>query len=66
MAFTVKFTTQRGKNGLKDVVVAAGSAEAQSDTMSLNMDITKMTKGDALIQIEAIRQKIHAGKWPPL
>lgn len=61
-----KFTAQRGKNNLKDVVVAAGAAEAQSDTMSLNIDVTKLTKGDALVQLEAIRQRIHAGKWPPL
>lgn len=63
---TVKFTMQRGKTALKDVVVAAGSAEAQTDTMSLNVDFTKMTKGDVLIQLDAIRQKIHAGKWPAL
>ncbi|MCJ8159856.1 hypothetical protein [Sphingomonas sp. LaA6.9] len=61
-----KFTTQRGKPNLKDVVVAAGAAEAQSDTMSLNIDYTKITKGDALIMIDNIAQKIHAGKWPPL
>lgn len=61
-----KFTMQRGKTALKDVTVAAGTAEAQSDTMSLNIDVTKLTKGDALIQLEAIRQRIHAGKWPPL
>lgn len=62
----VKFTMQRGKTALKDVAVAAGTAEAQSDTMSLNVDYTNMRKGDVLIQLDAIRQKIHAGKWPPL
>lgn len=62
----VKFTMQRGKTGLKDVVVAAGSAEAQSDTLSINIDYTKLTKGDALIAIDNIKAKIHAGKWPPL
>ena len=61
-----KFTMQRGKNGLKDVVVAAGSAEAQTDTISINIDYTKITKGDALIMIDDIKRKIHAGKWPPL
>lgn len=63
---TVKFTMQRGKTQLKDVAVAAGTAEAQSDTMSLNIDYTNMRKGDVLIHLEAIREKIHAGKWPPL
>ena len=61
---TVKLTVQRGKPNLKDVVVAAGSAEAQSDTMSLNVDFTKMTRGDVLIGLTAITQKIHAAKWP--
>lgn len=61
-----KFTIQRGKSNLKDITVAAGTAEAQSDTMSLNIDYTKITKGDALIMIEVLEQKITAGKWPPL
>ena len=61
-----KFTMQRGKNGLKDVTVAAGSAEAQSDTISINIDYTKITKGDALMMIGDIGRKIAAGKWPPL
>tara|TARA_R110000782_G_scaffold212289_1_gene300338 strand:- start:26 stop:223 length:198 start_codon:yes stop_codon:yes gene_type:complete len=61
-----KFTMARGKTGLKDVVVAAGSAEAQSDTISINIDYTKITKGDAIIMIDGISAKISAGKWPPL
>ena len=61
-----KFTVQRGKNAPKDITVVAGSAEAQSDTMSLNIDYTKITKGDAVIMIEGLQQKIIAGKWPPL
>lgn len=60
-----KFTVQRGKPNPKDVAVVAGAAETQSDTMSLNVDYTKITKGDALVMIDGIRQKIHAGKWPP-
>ena len=61
-----KFTAQRGKYNMKDVVVAAGSAEAQSDTISINIDQTKLTKGEALQQIDIIKEKIHAGKWPPI
>lgn len=61
-----KFTMARGKTNLKDVVVAAGSAEAQSDTISINIDYTKITKGDALMMIDGISAKIAAGKWPPL
>ena len=63
---TFKVTAQRGKYNLKDVVVAAGAAEAQSDTMSLNVDFTNMKKGEALILLDSIKQKIHAGKFPPI
>ena len=61
-----KFTVKRGSPNLKDIVVAAGSAETQSDTLSINIDYTKITKGDALTMIDQVKQKIHAGKWPPL
>lgn len=61
-----KFTAQRGKPTLAGVAVAAGSAEAQSDTMSLNIDVTKLTKGEALTMLKNIEDKIHASKWPPL
>lgn len=61
-----KFTAQRGKSNLKDIAVAAGSAEAQSDTISINIDFTAMRKGDALLLIEDVKRKIAAGKWPPL
>lgn len=61
---TVKLTIQRGKRDPKDVTIAAGSAEAQSDTMSLNIDFTKITKGDALIMIEQLKHRIFSGKWP--
>lgn len=63
---TIKLTKQRGKNNLKDVVVAAGSAEAQSDTISVNIDFTKMTKGDVIGELDLIRQKVFASKWPML
>ena len=63
---TAKFTVQRGKVDLKDVVVAAGAAEAQSDTMSLNIDYTNATRGELLIMVDEIKQKIQAGLWPPI
>ena len=58
---TFKVTAQRGKFNLKDVIVAAGAAEAQSDTISLNVDFTNASKGEILTMIESIKQKIHAG-----
>jgi len=66
MAAQYKFTAQRGKVALKDVAVAAGSAEVQSDTISINIDVTKLTKGETLILIDKIKEKIFAGKWPPI
>lgn len=65
MAFTAKFTAQRGKVQLKDIAITAGSAEAQSDTISLNIDATNISKGEALILIDNIRDAVHAAKWPP-
>jgi len=66
MAWQAKFTAARGKVQLKDIAIAAGAAEAQSDTISINIDATKLTKGEALILIDNIKAKIHAAKWPPL
>lgn len=63
---TVKFTKQLGKSGMKDIAVATGTAEAQQETMSLNIDYNKMTKGQVLTELEAIVHKIHATRWPPL
>lgn len=63
---TVKFTVQRGKIDPKSVTVAAGTAEAATDTISVNVDFTKLTKGDVVILLETIKQKILAGKWPAL
>lgn len=62
---TAKFTKQLGKSGMKDIVLSAGSAEAQSDTISVNIDFTKMTKGQAILELQAIEQKIYNSKWPP-
>jgi hypothetical protein len=66
MAFPAKFTIQRGKVDLKDVVVAAGAAEAQTDTFSLNMDVTNLTKGEAVFLIDELKQKVMQMPWPPL
>jgi hypothetical protein len=66
MPFPVKFTAQRGKVEMAQIAVAAGSAEAQSDTISVNLDITHMAKGDAEILLSNILEKIQMGKWPPI
>lgn len=66
MAWQAKFTAPRGQAELKDVTLAAGSAEAQSDTISINMDVTAMGKAEALQLLDRIINKIHASPWPPL
>lgn len=63
---TAKFTVQLGKVDLKDVAVSAGSAEAQSDTLSVNIDYTKASRGNVILLLEEVQQKILAGPWPPL
>lgn len=65
MTFQVKLTAKRGQTEPKDIVIAAGSAEAQSDTISLNIDVTKLTKGDALIMLDKVKQQVHRASWPP-
>jgi hypothetical protein len=66
MAFRAKLTAQRGKPELWQIALAPGSAEAQADTISINMDIGAMAKGDAIILLEDMLIKIQNGKWPPL
>ena len=65
MAFTAKFTAQRGKTDLFEIVKSAGAAEATRDTISINVDIDKMSKGETLLLIAKVRDAIYAAKWPP-
>ena len=62
----VKYTVKRGQVNLADVAVAAGTAEAQSDTLSVNIDYNRLSKADAMMLLEKVTQKLHAGSWPPL
>ncbi len=62
---TAKLTIKRGTSmSSKDIALAAGSSESQSDTMSLNIDSTKLTKGEAILMLEALAQHISKSKWP--
>lgn len=61
-----KFTVQLGKIDLKDIVIAAGSAEAQSETISVNIDYTNMRRQDVLLLLDEVKQRIFAAPWPPL
>lgn len=66
MAFQAKFTGQYGKKDKGEIAIGAGDAEAQSDTISVNIDQTAMGKAEALHLIDKIRDAIHAAQWPPL
>jgi hypothetical protein len=60
----VKLTVTRGKPHIKDIAVAVGTPIAGSDAMELNIDQTKISKGDALTMIDNLRAKIYASPWP--
>lgn len=63
---TAKFTVKRGALNRKDVAVSAGTAEAQTDTMSLNIDFTAIRKAQVVEMLTALQNKILSGPWPPL
>lgn len=58
---TMKLTVKRGQTRLQDVVVAAGSGEAQSDTISVNIDYTAIKKREVVAMLDAIKAKILQG-----
>lgn len=60
----VKLTVVRGKPQIKDIAISAGTPITGSDAMELNVDFTKMAKGDAMAMIEGLRAKIFATPWP--
>lgn len=60
----VKLTVVRGKPNLKDITVTAGTPIAGSDAIEVNIDQTKMTKGDAMVMFDNLRAKIFNAPWP--
>lgn len=60
-----KYTAQYGATDRGDITVAAGDAEAQSDTISINCDVTNMSRGEIVHVIEKITAKILAEQFPP-
>jgi hypothetical protein len=62
---TAKLTIKRGAGlSAKDIALAAGTAEAQSETISVNIDYTKLTKGEAILMLEGVKQYIQRAPWP--
>lgn len=64
MAWTAKLTFTRGEPYSGDIAITAGSAEASHDVISVNIDAANLTKGEALIAIDNIKDAIFAGDWP--
>lgn len=63
---TTKLTLQRGGTEEKEVVVSAGSAEAQTDTISVNIDYTALRKGEVVLMLETIKMRVQGSPtWPP-
>lgn len=60
-----KYTAKLGATDRGDVAIAAGDAEAQSDTISINIDVTNMSRGEAIHVIEKIKASILAESFPP-
>ena len=60
-----KYIGKYGQTDRGDIAVTAGDAEAQSDTISVNIDHDKMGKAEAIHVLEKIKAKIHAEPWPP-
>ncbi len=64
-----RYTAKRGETNRAQIAIAAGSSEAQPETISLNIDVTSATsmrRGDVLNLIDAIKEKVIAEPWPPI
>jgi hypothetical protein len=60
-----KYTAQYGSTDRGQIAIAAGTSEAQSDTISVNIDRTNMGRAEVIHVIEKIKAKILAEAWPP-
>lgn len=61
---TFKTKISRGQRVI-DMTTTSGTAIAGSDAMELNIDATKMSKGDALTMLDQITQSLFKAPWPP-
>jgi hypothetical protein len=61
-----KYTAKYGETQRGQIAVASGAAEAQTDTISINIDRTNMGRAEVIHVIEKITQKILAENFPPL
>lgn len=61
-----RYTVRRGATDRGQIAVASGSNEAQSETISINIDMTTMSRNEAVMLIDKAKAKILAEPWPPL
>lgn len=61
-----KFTGKLGESDRGEVEVAAGDAEAQSETVSVNIDVTNAGRSEIITVLDRVRHKILTENWPPL
>ena len=61
-----KYTAKYGATDRGDIAVAAGDAEAQSDTVSVNIDVTNAGRAEVIHVLEKIKAKVLAEPWPPI
>ena len=60
---TQRYTITLGQRA-QDVVQSAGGAIG-TDTMQLNVDLTNMKRGDAIILLQQLEERILEAPWPP-
>lgn len=63
MAVRFSLTIKRGQRA-QQIHPAAGSEISGSDAMTLNVDATGMSKGDALGMLDELKKQIHEHPWP--
>ena len=61
-----KYTAKYGATQRGQIAITSGTAEAQTDTISINIDRTNMGRAEVIHVIEKITQKILAENFPPL
>ncbi len=60
----VQITLTRNQRA-QDAVVAAGTAVG-TDTIRVNFDPTNMTRSEAVLALEQVKELVLEGKWPIL
>lgn len=60
-----KYTAQYGATDRGQIAITAGDAEAQTDTVSVNVDYTNASRAEVVHILDKIKAKILAEPFPP-